>query len=99
MLPIDQVPDLSTSIEDVHEERLRSMLTAVDPSVQISPTPPSRLLVDNIRQPDSETLRVESRIHSYLPYDVGTDEKTVVAILSLEQVVDVRPISATAREE
>jgi hypothetical protein len=72
---------------------------AVNTSIQISPTPPSRLFVDKIRQTDSKTPRVESRIHAYPPYDVGTDKKTVVAILSLEQVVDVRPVSATAREE
>lgn len=63
--------------------------TTAETSVQIIPTPPSRLLVDNIRQAHSETSRVESRIDTNLSYDVGTNEKAVVAVFPLEQVVDM----------
>jgi hypothetical protein len=75
------------------------VLTTVEASVQIIPAPNSRLFIDDLRQANSETSCVESRTHTHLPYNIGTDEKAVIAVLPLEQVVYMRSISLAAREE
>lgn len=56
-------------------------------------------MVDDVCQPHPKALRVESRIHAQLPYDIRASKETIVAILSFQQVIHMAPVSPTTWEE
>jgi hypothetical protein len=75
------------------------IVTRVQTSVKVFPTPPLRHLIDDVRQLDAKALRVESRIHASFPYNISPLKEAVVAVLPLEQVFHMASIFPAAREK